>query len=136
VLFAPILASFAAVCLFSNELGVALVSVYLINVFIFTGFTFSVDTNPRTLSELPFRSEVVTADDLPSSVHTVVSNDDLLIEILLRLPVISLFLCKSVSKRWLSLFKDAQFTLRLSQIPKLYPSCGLFPISQNNTPSI
>ncbi|GJX17589.1 F-box protein-like protein isoform X1, partial [Tanacetum coccineum] len=89
-------------------------------------FTFAVDTNPGTSSELPPRSEVVAADDLPSSVYTVVSNDDLLIDILLRLPVISLFMFKSVSKRWLSLFKDAHFTRRLSQITNLDPSCGLF----------
>ncbi|KAL7582122.1 hypothetical protein Lser_V15G43667 [Lactuca serriola] len=39
------------------------------------------------------------------------SNDDLLIEILLRLPVTSVLRCKSVSKHWHSLLSDQRFTL-------------------------
>ena len=59
------------------------------------------------------------------SVHAVEYNDDLLIEILVRLPVVSLFLFKSVCKRWLSLISNQTFTLRRSQIPTLDPSYGL-----------
>ncbi|GJR57924.1 hypothetical protein Tco_1500086 [Tanacetum coccineum] len=43
-----------------------------------------------------------------------------------RLPVLSLVLFKSVSKRWLSLINDTNFTLRRSRIPKLEPPSGLF----------
>ena len=65
--------------------------------------------------------------ELPSSVNAVVSNDDLLIDILLRLPVLSLFLFKSVSKRWLSLITSPDFVLRhRSTDPNLHPPCGLF----------
>ncbi|GJU54826.1 F-box protein-like protein isoform X1 [Tanacetum coccineum] len=54
------------------------------------------------------------------------SNTDLLIEILLRLPVISLLLFKSVSKHWLSLITSPNFTLRRSLIPNIDPPSGLF----------
>nr|GEX05124.1 hypothetical protein [Tanacetum cinerariifolium]GFA06230.1 hypothetical protein [Tanacetum cinerariifolium] len=64
--------------------------------------------------------------ELPSSLHTVMSSNDLLIEILLCLPAISILECKSVSKRWLSLITDTIFTLRCSQIPKLDSPSGLF----------
>ncbi|KAK1419316.1 hypothetical protein QVD17_28481 [Tagetes erecta] len=50
-----------------------------------------------------------------SSTHAVISNDDLLIEILFRLPIFSLHLFKSVSKRWLTLITDPNFTLRRTQ---------------------
>ncbi|GJW66336.1 AT-hook motif nuclear-localized protein 28-like protein [Tanacetum coccineum] len=65
-----------------------------------------------------------TAKKLPSSssVQRVISNDDLLIEILVRLPLLSLVLFKSVSKRWLSLIKDDNLTFR----PNLDPPAGLF----------
>ncbi|GJS88710.1 F-box protein-like protein isoform X1 [Tanacetum coccineum] len=54
------------------------------------------------------------------------SNDDLLIEILLRLPVISLHVIKYVSKRWLSLITATNITLRQCQISKLDPPTGFF----------
>ena len=63
-----------------------------------------------------------TAKKLRSSVESVISNDDLLTEILVRLPVLSLVYFKSVSKRWLSLIKDASVTFRR----KLDPLSGLF----------
>ena len=63
---------------------------------------------------------------LISSANAVMSNDDLLIEILLLLPPISLFLYKSVSKQWLSVITCPTFTLRLSQKPDIDPPCGLF----------
>ncbi|GJW55040.1 F-box protein-like protein isoform X1 [Tanacetum coccineum] len=55
--------------------------------------------------------------------HAVECNDDLLIEILLRLPVFSLLLFKSVCKRWLSLIINPSFGLR--RIPTFDPPCGL-----------
>ncbi|GJT47054.1 granule-bound starch synthase [Tanacetum coccineum] len=63
---------------------------------------------------------------LPLSVRTVVSNDDLLNEILLRLPVISIVLFKLVSKRWLSLIKSPTFIRRRSRIPNIDTPSGLF----------
>lgn len=52
------------------------------------------------------------------------SNDDLLIEILLRLPILSLLLFKYVSKRWLSLIKNLTFTRSKSRY--LDPPSGLY----------
>nr|XP_043631626.1 F-box protein At5g07610-like [Erigeron canadensis] len=63
---------------------------------------------------------VMTDDDRnnnrSSSVHQVVFNDDLLIEILLRLPVISLLFFKSVSKRWLSLITSPAFQMSIPHV--------------------
>nr|GFB56351.1 hypothetical protein [Tanacetum cinerariifolium] len=81
------------------------------------------ETIPTGLQELSLDNE-----ELPLSVHTVMSNDDLLNEILLRLPVFSLVLFKSISKRWLSLIKDALFIKRQSRIPKIDPPSGLFVV--------
>ncbi|GJS10194.1 F-box protein-like protein isoform X1 [Tanacetum coccineum] len=63
---------------------------------------------------------------LTSSANAVLSNDDLLIEILLLLPAISLLVYKSISKQWLSVITCPAFTLRLSQKPNVDPPCGLF----------
>ncbi|GJS22088.1 AT-hook motif nuclear-localized protein 28-like protein [Tanacetum coccineum] len=60
--------------------------------------------------------------DPESSVQSVISNDDLLTEILARLPVLSLVLFKSVSKHWFSLIKEANLTFRRI----LDPVSGLF----------
>lgn len=96
------------------------------------------ETISGSFSELSPGSEVVTGDDgissgnlvtdneLPSSVHTVVSDDDLLIEILLRLPILSLLFFKSVSKHWLSLIRHINSTLRRTKNPYLDPPTGLF----------
>ncbi|GJW40122.1 F-box protein-like protein isoform X1 [Tanacetum coccineum] len=65
-------------------------------------------------------------EELPLSIHKVMSSDDMLNEILLRLPVISLVLFKSVSKRWLSLIKSPTFSKRRSRAPKIDPPSGLF----------
>ena len=58
------------------------------------------------------------------------SNDDLLIGILILLPVKSLHVFKTVSKRWLALITDTNFTLRLSQIPGLNSTSAGFLIEQ------
>ncbi|GKB16215.1 F-box protein-like protein isoform X1 [Tanacetum coccineum] len=78
------------------------------------------------VSELSLQPVGDDVGKLPLSVHTVVSSDDLLTKILLRLPVISLILFKSVSKRWLSLIKDTNFIKRRGQIPNIDPPFGLF----------
>ncbi|GJZ96275.1 cytosolic glyceraldehyde-3-phosphate dehydrogenase [Tanacetum coccineum] len=79
-------------------------------------------------AKLPPCSEVDNGtgdNNLPSSVITVLSNDDLLMEILLRLPFISLHLFKAVSKRWFSLITFPNLTLTRSKIPSTDPSLGL-----------
>ncbi|KAK9051331.1 hypothetical protein SSX86_027958 [Deinandra increscens subsp. villosa] len=53
----------------------------------------------------------------------VASNDDLLTEILLRLPVSSILRFKSVSKHWLWLLSDRSFTIRFDKFSK---SPGIF----------
>ncbi|GKF71204.1 cytosolic glyceraldehyde-3-phosphate dehydrogenase, partial [Tanacetum coccineum] len=85
------------------------------------------------LSKLPLRLEGDADDDedgtnhnLPSSIHKVLSNDDLLMEILLRLPIISLHLFKPVCKQWLSLITSPSFTLTRTRIPNVDPPSGLF----------
>ncbi|KAF7811483.1 cell division cycle protein 48-like protein [Senna tora] len=59
-----------------------------------------------------------------SSASIVADNDDLLFEILLRLPIPSLLKFKSVSKHWLSLISNPQFSRR--RIPFLiFPTCSI-----------
>ena len=58
-------------------------------------------------------------DSLPSKQRSIMSrkrrrtmndfHDEVLVEILLRLPLTSMFQCKSVSKRWLSLISTSYF---------------------------
>ncbi|XP_071699662.1 F-box protein At5g07610-like [Rutidosis leptorrhynchoides] len=67
------------------------------------------------------------SNKLTSPANAVESSDDLLIEILLRLPVNSILVFKSVSKRWYSIITDPKFTLHhRSTIPKLDPASGLY----------
>ncbi|XVF76139.1 hypothetical protein PTKIN_Ptkin13bG0242100 [Pterospermum kingtungense] len=47
-----------------------------------------------------------------TSTDIIASNDDIIMEILLRLPAKTLLNCKSVSRRWLNLISDPQFVLR------------------------
>ncbi|GJW41048.1 F-box protein-like protein [Tanacetum coccineum] len=68
-----------------------------------------------------------TGDDKSSaSANKLESMDDLLIEILLRLPLISLRLFKSVSKRWLSLIADPNFTMLRGRNSNIDPPSGFF----------
>jgi F-box interacting protein len=64
-------------------------------------------------------------NELPSSVHEVLSSEDLLIEIFLRLPLTSLHLSRSVSKLWLSHITFPNFIMRWNQIPNHHPTSGL-----------
>ncbi|GJT15298.1 F-box protein-like protein isoform X2 [Tanacetum coccineum] len=76
------------------------------------------DTIATGLHELSLNNE-----ELPLSIHKVESSYDMLNEILLKLLLLSPCLFKSVSKRWLSLIKDATFIKR--QSPKIDPPSGL-----------
>ncbi|KAK9266693.1 hypothetical protein L1049_012612 [Liquidambar formosana] len=60
-----------------------------------------------------------------SSFDVIAANDDLLTEILLRLPIQSLFQFKSVSKHWLSLISDPHFSRRRRNL-KPNAVAGLF----------
>ncbi|XP_023753390.1 F-box protein At5g07610 [Lactuca sativa] len=63
------------------------------------------------------------------------SNDDLLIEILLRLPVISVVRFKSVSKHWLSLLSQRPFTLMYKNVsisPGFYIHNKYIPFDVDN----
>ncbi|KAJ8540179.1 hypothetical protein K7X08_026568 [Anisodus acutangulus] len=60
----------------------------------------------------------------PTSAQIVASIDDLLIEILLCLPIRSLLCFKTVSKRWLSLITNPQFSVLRHPYPN--PAIGLF----------
>nr|XP_043607045.1 F-box protein At5g07610-like [Erigeron canadensis]XP_043607046.1 F-box protein At5g07610-like [Erigeron canadensis]XP_043607047.1 F-box protein At5g07610-like [Erigeron canadensis] len=64
-------------------------------------------------------------NQLPSSVREVLSNNDLLMEVLLRLPLISIHLFKSVSRGWLSIITDPHFSVRRSQNLNIDPPTGL-----------
>ncbi|GJY92041.1 F-box protein-like protein isoform X1 [Tanacetum coccineum] len=81
------------------------------------------DSNAGSSSQV---SKKLNTNRLPSSVESVGSNDDLLSEILPRLPAISLSLFKLVSKRWLSLITSPDVVMRRRQIPNLDPPSGLF----------
>ncbi|GKD39609.1 reverse transcriptase domain-containing protein [Tanacetum coccineum] len=58
--------------------------------------------------------------------HVVLTNDDLLTEILIRLPILCIHFFTTVSKQWLRIFTSPIFTLNRSKIPNLDPHAGLF----------
>ncbi|XP_015891117.3 F-box protein At5g07610 [Ziziphus jujuba] len=66
-------------------------------------------------------------DRTPSlSAQVIANNDDLLTEILLRLPIKSLLKFKSVSKHWLSLITTTSFYFRRTPFP--HTAAGLFAV--------
>ncbi|XP_076952945.1 F-box protein At5g07610-like [Bidens hawaiensis] len=72
---------------------------------------------------LPQASTTDSDHQLTPSAERIGSNDDILTEILLRLPVIFILQCKSVSKYWEWLLSQRHFTLSHD---KLQISPGLF----------
>ncbi|GJZ27894.1 hypothetical protein Tco_0572541 [Tanacetum coccineum] len=54
----------------------------------------------------------------------VLTNDDLLIEILIQLPILFIHLFTTVSKEWLRILKTPDFTRNRSQITKVDPLVG------------
>ncbi|GKB27560.1 hypothetical protein Tco_0866961 [Tanacetum coccineum] len=58
--------------------------------------------------------------------HVVFTNDDLLTEILIRLPILCIHLFTTVSKQWLKILTSSDFILNRSKIPNLDPPVGLF----------
>ncbi|GJY60881.1 retrovirus-related pol polyprotein from transposon TNT 1-94 [Tanacetum coccineum] len=58
--------------------------------------------------------------------HKVLTNDDLLTEIFIRLPILCIHLFTCVSKQWLKILKSSAFTLKRSQIRSLDSPAGLF----------
>ncbi|KAB5574540.1 hypothetical protein DKX38_001734 [Salix brachista] len=64
------------------------------------------------------------------SAETIANNEDLLTELLLRLPIKSLLKFKCVSKHWLSLISNPRFSRR--RISCDTPPCGLFLIERGS----
>ncbi|GKD95565.1 hypothetical protein Tco_1379462 [Tanacetum coccineum] len=58
--------------------------------------------------------------------HGVLTNDDLLTKILIRLHILCIHLFTTVSKQWLRILTYHVFTLNRSQITKVDPPIGLF----------
>ncbi|GKA21293.1 hypothetical protein Tco_0701282 [Tanacetum coccineum] len=58
--------------------------------------------------------------------HKVLTNDDLLTEILIRLPILCIHLFTTVSKQWLKILTSLDFTRKRNQITKFDPPIGLF----------
>ncbi|GJX22202.1 receptor-like serine/threonine-protein kinase SD1-8 [Tanacetum coccineum] len=58
--------------------------------------------------------------------HKVLTNDDLLTEIFIRLHILCIHLFTCVSKQWLKILKSPAFTLKHSQIRSLDSPAGLF----------
>ncbi|GJV29822.1 hypothetical protein Tco_1386270 [Tanacetum coccineum] len=58
--------------------------------------------------------------------HKVLTNDDLLTEILIRLPILCIYLFTCFLKQWLTILTSHVFTLKRSQIRNLDPLAGLF----------
>ncbi|GJS92497.1 hypothetical protein Tco_0799465 [Tanacetum coccineum] len=56
----------------------------------------------------------------------VLTNDDLLTEILIRLPILCIHLFTTISKQWLRILTSLDFIRNRSQITKVNPSVGLF----------
>ncbi|GKE22476.1 ribonuclease H-like domain-containing protein [Tanacetum coccineum] len=58
--------------------------------------------------------------------HKVLTNDDLLTEILIQLPILCIHLFTTVSKQWLRILTSPYFTRKRSQITKVDPPVGHF----------
>ncbi|GKC12204.1 hypothetical protein Tco_1008986 [Tanacetum coccineum] len=58
--------------------------------------------------------------------HLVFTNDDILIEILIRLHILCIHLFTTVSKQWLQILTSSDFTDRRRKIPNLDPPVGIF----------
>ncbi|GJV78845.1 hypothetical protein Tco_1514715 [Tanacetum coccineum] len=58
--------------------------------------------------------------------HKVLTNDDLLTEIFIRLPILCIHLFTCFSKQWLKILKSPAFTLKRSQIRSMDSPPGLF----------
>ncbi|GKA72266.1 reverse transcriptase domain-containing protein [Tanacetum coccineum] len=58
--------------------------------------------------------------------HLVFTNNDLLTEILIRLPILYIHLFTTVSKQWLRILTSPYFTLSRNKIPNLDSPAGIF----------
>ncbi|GJZ00652.1 ribonuclease H-like domain-containing protein [Tanacetum coccineum] len=58
--------------------------------------------------------------------HKVITNDNLLTQILIRLPILCIHLFATVSKQWLIIITSSLFIKNRSQINKVDPPVGLF----------
>ncbi|GKF53651.1 hypothetical protein Tco_0160561, partial [Tanacetum coccineum] len=58
--------------------------------------------------------------------YLVFTNDDLLTEILIRLPILCIHLFTTVLKQWLQILTSPHFTDRCRKTPIIDPSAGIF----------
>ncbi|GJX12758.1 organelle RRM domain-containing protein 6, chloroplastic-like protein [Tanacetum coccineum] len=58
--------------------------------------------------------------------HLIFTNDDVLTEILIRLPILCIHLFTTVSKQWLQILTSPHFIDRRRKIPILDPPAGIF----------
>ncbi|KAA8535691.1 hypothetical protein F0562_030694 [Nyssa sinensis] len=84
----------------------------------------------------PKRRRTVTKwPENTSAAAAIAGNDDLLVEILIRLPAKSVLRFRSVSKRWLSLISDPRFSLIWSK-PKSVSGLLLRRLSHSGIPKL
>ncbi|GJW16492.1 ribonuclease H-like domain-containing protein [Tanacetum coccineum] len=69
---------------------------------------------------------ITQARETYSPQHKVLTNDDLLTQILIRLPILCIHLFATVSKQWLRIITSPLFIKTRSQITKVDPPVGLF----------
>ncbi|XP_038877127.1 F-box protein At5g07610-like [Benincasa hispida] len=81
------------------------------------------------------RTSAASLPPLTTAAEPVLNNDDLFIEILLRLPIQSLLTFKSVSKRWLSLISNPDFSHRRTTSHPSTPSGIFFPRPRPKSPA-
>ncbi|XP_076939818.1 F-box protein At5g07610-like [Bidens hawaiensis] len=81
----------------------------------------------NTRAEIKKTLKTYSYDEMSPSAHLIGSNNDLLTEILVRLPATSILRFKCLSKDWQSLFSHRRFTLRND---KLSISPGLFVLNK------
>ncbi|GJZ88896.1 hypothetical protein Tco_0660678 [Tanacetum coccineum] len=72
------------------------------------------------------KERIIQARETYSSQHKVLTKDDLLTQILIRLPILYIHLFAIMSKQWLRITTSLIFIKNRSQITKVDPPVGLF----------
>ncbi|GJR62359.1 reverse transcriptase domain-containing protein [Tanacetum coccineum] len=73
-----------------------------------------------------FKNQANNVEDNYAQPHAVLTNDGILTEIIIRLPILCIRLFTTVSKQWLRILTSPDFTLNRRQIPNLDPPARLF----------
>ncbi|GJU64273.1 DNA-directed DNA polymerase [Tanacetum coccineum] len=72
------------------------------------------------------KERITQARETYATPHKVLTNDDLLTQILIRLPILCIHMFATVSKQWLRIITSPLFTKNRSQITKVDPPVALF----------